>query len=429
MRRRLLALTASSALHLVAVMVAVIESAAPPRVSAPPPGNRAMSVFALDPDDDSAPPGLRSIDSHDADDLRPPAGSSSIAVPGFAFDVAKIEARAALLFPFLTPGISLERFALAPRIEPRDTFRDPFAPQPAARPPAARKPPLAMTAAALQTLVDQCWSRRDRWTPFQRIAKIAGAHNADAGRLPALLHEYQSQDGLQPYVDGSIRDPRMWTELGLAADHVEFIGFISRYAAEHPSTKATTELLFLLDQIAQASLDALATLLATIPDEHLDWTRSSNPDAFEFIIGLQRHYAAELLKKGLTSGERLTEYYDRVRLNVLTGILRTTPHGYRANDARFLIGSIDWRQGNFGDAVRAWRQMSVDPTDTYATAISRIVGAIAAETAGDRGNVDAAQTTRLLTQQINAVLRAEHGRWIMFSLDRLHQFGFRFDSF
>jgi hypothetical protein len=426
MRRRVASLAVSSTLHLIAVAALAEATAAPRAVPAPP---RSMAVFLVPRTDDSAPPGLQPIDPGDADDLEPPQGSSAIDLPGFAFDAAKIQARAALLFPFLTPGLSLERFELAPHVEARDTFHDPFAPRPEARPTRTRKPPLVMTDAAVQSLVDASWSRRDRWTPFQRILKLSDRHNGDEGKLPTLLHEYEAQDGLQPYVDASIRDPRLWTELGLAADHVEFIGFISRYASEHPSTKATTELLFLLDKIAQASLDALVTLLDTVPEEHLDWTQSTNPDAYAFITNLRRHYAAELLKKGLATGERLSAYYDKTRLGILTGILRTTPRGYRANDARFLIGSIYWRQGSAGDALRAWRGMTIDPTDAYAATIARILNAIAAETAGDRGNVDRAETMARLALQINAILRAEHGRWIMFSLDRLHQFGYRFDTF
>jgi len=388
-----------------------------------------MPVFAVQRTDDSAPPGLQPIDPNDADDLRPPHGTSTIDVAGFEFDAAKIESRAALLFPFLTPGLSLERFELAPHVDARDAFHDPFAPRSDAQAKRSRKPPLVMTDAALQALVDASWSRRNRWTPFQRVLQLADRHDADAGRLPALLHEYQAQDGLQPYVDAANRDPRMWTELGLAADHVEFIGFISRYAAEHPSTKATTELLFLLDKIAQASLDALVTLLDTVPEEHLEWTRSSNPDAYAFVVDLRRHYTAALLKKGLSTGGRLTEFYDNVRLGVLTGIVRTTPHGYRANDARFLIGQIYFSQGDLGAALRTWRGMTIDATDAYADSIARILNAIATETTGDRGDVNMADTMRRLTLQFNAILRAEHGRWIMFSLDRLHQFGYRFDTF
>jgi len=73
--------------------------------------------------------------------------------------------------------------------------------------------------------------------------------------------------------------------------------------------------------------------------------------------------------------------------------------------------------------------MTIDATDAYTVTIGRILNAIATETASDRGDLDTAETMRRLALQINAVLRAEHGRWIMFSLDRLHQFGFRFDSF
>ena len=170
------------------------------------------------------------------------------------------------------------------------------------------------------------------------------------------------------------------------------------------------------------------TLIDTIPDPQLEWTRGSNRGAFDFLVDLRRHYVALLRRKGLGSNDALMAFYERARLDILTGILRTTPRGYRANDARFLIGSIHWRGGHVGDALRAWRPMTIDPDDAYAASIARIHSAIA-ETGSDRGNVDSSETVRRLAQQINAILRAEHGRWIMFSLDRLHQFGFRFDTF
>jgi len=426
--RRAIAHVSSFALHS-ALAAAMIANAAPPRGSASPARTGSVAVFLVPPVDDSAPPGLNALDPRDEAAIAARSGSPTVKLPGFAFDAAKIESRAALLFPFVTPGLSLARFALAPRLDPRDTFRDPFAPPADARPRSGGKPPLVLADRAMQALIDRSWSRRDRWTPFQEILRLADAHDANAGRLPALLHEYEAQNGLQPYVDTSIRDPRLWTELGLAADHVEFIGFISRYAAEHPSTRATTELLFLLDKIAQASYDALVTLVDTMPDAQLEWTRQSNGDAFAFIVDVRRHYLNVLRRKGLDSTDALAAFYDRARLDILTGILRTTPGGYRANDARFLVGSIHWREGNVGDALRAWRQMTIDPADEYAASIARIRAAIAAETGSDRGNVDSSETMRRLAQQINAILRAEHGRWIMFSLDRLHEFGFRFDTF
>jgi hypothetical protein len=102
-----------------------------------------------------------------------------------------------------------------------------------------------LSDSALQSLIDQSWSRRDRWRTFQPIVKLAERYNADIGKLPTVLHAYLDQNGTQPYVDSTVLDPRVWLQLGLAADHVDWVGFISRYASEHPSTRATTELLFL----------------------------------------------------------------------------------------------------------------------------------------------------------------------------------------
>jgi hypothetical protein len=428
--RRLGASAISLALHLTGLAAAVWSTSAPGAPLPPAARPRSIAVFAAPRDDDSGPPGLNAVDPADALALRQLPASTEVALPTFAMNISKIADRASVLFPFVTPGLSLRRFSIASEEDLRETFQDPFAPPPRPRKASRRaRPPLALSDAGLQSLIDQSWSRRDRWTPFQHIVTLANAHDPDGGRLPALLHAYHRQNGLQPYVDGSSRDPRLWAELGLAADHVEFIRFISEFASAHPGTKATTELLFLLDQLAQANLDALVTLLDTDPAASLAATRQSSHDAYELIVTLRSHYARQLQRKGLASPETLTSHYEKVRLGILTGILRTTPGGYRASDARFLIGAIHWRDGGFGDALRTWRGMAVDPSDAYATSIGRILDAIAAETGGDRASVDARETTRRLTAQINSILRAEHGRWIMFSMDRLRQFGFHFDTF
>jgi len=176
-------------------------------------------------------------------------------------------------------------------------------------------------------------------------------------------------------------------------------------------------------------MDALTTLLNAEPVDDLQWTRDANKDAYNLILDLRRYYTKQLRRKAGASKEGLTEHYDQVRLGILTGVLRTTPHGYRANDARFLIGAIYWRQGHVGDALRAWRQLTVEPTDSYATSISRLLETIEAQTGGDRGDVDTKQVMRTLSTQINSILRADHGRWLMFSMDRLLQFGFHFDTY
>jgi hypothetical protein len=340
-------------------------------------------------------------------------GASNLSIPGFTFDFAKVTKRAASLFPFLTRSISLERLVATTDRPRTGGLVNPFG-----RPRVElSKPPLARRDAALQSLIDKSWSRRDRWKAFEPIAALVNAYDPDAGRLPDLLRGYVAQDGLQPYVDTIVRDPRLWTQLGLAADHADFIDFIGRYASGHPSTKTTTELLFLADKLVQASVDALATLLGADPAEDLRWTRGANRFAYDALVTIRNYYRTQLERRGIAS-RGLRTHYDQTRLDILTGILRTTPGGYRASDARFLIGTIYWRQGKTSDAARSWADMTIDPSDSYVMAYSEILDAIRAS-GGEK--ID--------TRRIERILDGEHGRWISFSFERLQHFGYHFDTF
>jgi hypothetical protein len=245
---------------------------------------------------------------------------------------------------------------------------------------------------------------------------LTNGYSADSGQLPEVLHKYVERNALQPYVDTTIRDPRLWTQLGLAADHVIFIAFISRYATEHPSSRASTELLFLLDRLAVGSLDALLTLLQTDPTDQLRWTREANRGAYELIFDLRRFYTAHLARRRLASPDKLTRYYENVRLAILEAIVRSTPDGYRRDDARFLIGAIHWRRGDRTDALTYWRDMTdSDPTDSYAAVRTRLLQIIRAPEVDGR--------------QVDTVLRGVQGNWLMFSIDRLRHFGYRLDTY
>src|SRR2546430_1803312 len=171
MRRRISALAASLALHLVALAIALVTSSTSSGRggTAPSPRPRSITVFAASREDDSAPPGLNAIDVQDQDAMRRSLHSQTVAVPGFIVNVAKIAERASLLFPFVTPGLSLERFAIAPERESRETFHDPFAPPRDPRSKDARaQPPLSLWDAALHCPSDPSWSGRNRRPPFQR---------------------------------------------------------------------------------------------------------------------------------------------------------------------------------------------------------------------------------------------------------------------
>lgn len=360
-------------------------------------------------------PGLKPLDPAAGEKIRPLAPDERmVSVGGFTFDAGKIAAHATVLFPFVTPGLSLDHFALKPGDRRVLLFERRTSAAGRRRQPAR---PLVLSEAAMQALVDKAWSRRERWQAFAPIRVLAADHSAGAGALPLLFQRYTDQDALQPYQDQAIRDPRFWAQLGLAADHVRFIGFIREFAAAHPGTRGAIELLFLLDRIAEASGDALTTLLAYNPEQDLRWTRESNRPAYRLALQLLHHYRSELSRRGLSSQAAVTLHYDGVRLAILEGIVRTTPAGYRASDARFLMGTIFWKQGRHQDAMRAWRGLACAPTDSYVAACTQLAGVIPVGT----GQVPALA--------IGRVLKNEQGRWWDLSYDRLKRFGYRFDSY
>jgi hypothetical protein len=336
---------------------------------------------------------------------------SSLRVYGYDFDLRKVRTRWRDLFPFVTSSLSLQSVASASRAEGGLVFADPaIVPRPL--PPAP--PMLAMSDAAIQQLTDRTWSRRDRWTHFADYVKLATAYHPDRGRLSSALRAYIQQNALQPYADTSFPDPRRWAMLALAADHRDFIDFAVPYAREHPSTRTSTELLFLLDQLAQGSRDAFVLLLETKPRQ-LAWTHEENPQAYQLFDTLHEYYTDVARERGLNSIDAVNRKYEDVRLQLLSTIVRQTPNGYRESDALFLIGTIHWHRGEVADAVQAWRQMTVVPDDDYVGSYSQILQALRSE------KVD--------TPHINAILEAEHRKWVDFSFDRLARFGYGFDRF
>src|SRR5688572_14616746 len=92
----------------------------------------------------------------------PPEELSGYDISGLPFNLAKIDARRASLFPFLTADLTfIERMATDVRAASA-RLKNPVDPALAAK-------PLALDRALLQQLVDESWSRRDRWQRFQQL--------------------------------------------------------------------------------------------------------------------------------------------------------------------------------------------------------------------------------------------------------------------
>jgi hypothetical protein len=398
----------STALHAV-IAVWLAWSAFIPSTSS---RSRHVDVVLVPPAEDGTFPGLKPVDR--ADPSWRTGDFSRDGAIGDA-DLDQIATRIAVLFPFVSPGLDIDAFFPGRSSSTHLTFETPFSPPPSPIPTGGRR--LSITAAQLQALIDQSWTRAKRWSGFKRISPFCSTYDPDDPALATLLASYRDQNALQPYADGQVRDLRLWAQLGLASDHVAFIGFIRQYARSHPHTRATTELLFLLDTIAQANEDALAVLVETNQPGDLDWTRQTHPRAYDLAHQIQRQYSRELERRGLTSRAAVEAYYDSGRLAFLTRILATTPGGYRANDARFLMGRILWKDKRRNEAVRIWREITNDVAsqDAYAKAIVEI-GAAVQTPAPDPRNVD-------------YILKNQEGRWLSFSQDRLKRFGYRFDTF
>jgi hypothetical protein len=282
----------------------------------------------------------------------------------------------------------------------------------------------------MQAVTDRSWSRRDRWQAFAEEAALARGHNGDTGALPALLRQYEQQNALQIYSDRASHEARLWAELDVAADHVDFIGFIRQFAAAHPRTKTTTELLFLMDDLIQSSGRILHTLFDTDTDAGLELTRATNPAAARLIVSLKGHYH-EALSRRLRDGEATDDYFNRVRLTVLQGIVRASPGGYRANDARFLIGQIYWESRKFADAVSWWQQIARTPglpvDDCYGDTYGEILDALAAHDLAKEP--DALKPGGPLAGEINRVLTHANVQWATAARQRLEKFGYRGNTF
>ena len=391
-RRTVIASLAAHLALIAGLMLATLAS--PPLVAVDPPAMIEVARIELPPPDDE-PIGLEKP--------IPPEELSGYELSGLPFNMAKIAARRESLFPFLTADLSfLERLATDVR-NLSTRVGNPLDPRLAA-------PPLELSDRLRQHLVDEAWARRDRWQRFAEIATLLRAHDAHAGEAPALVRAYLDQNLLQPYCHGRTRDGQFWALLENASDHVAFLEFIRAYVRTRSSSRTTTELLFLVDELAQASREAAATVMNTDIAHDLVNTAVQSPPA----LRLANDVAVQLRRLGSASETR--EGFARFRLRVLATIVETSPNGYRESDARFLAGDVLYRQGDLAQAIEWWRLMKPQPGDSYFDAAA----AIAAELR--RGGT-------VNENVIRRVLSGEVARWHAVNYERLKHFGYRCDSY
>ena len=329
-------------------------------------------------------------------------------ISGLPFDMMKIASRRQSLFPFLTHDFA---FLDGVAADVRKSDGEVTNPLQAAAP----QPPLALATGARQQIVDESFARRDRWIRFGTIARLIETHDANRGDAAALVREYLDQNILQPYCHGRTKDGQFWALLENAADHADFLEFIRDYVKRHPASRTTTELLFFVDELAQASREAALTVSGTVIHRDLLRTAVESPPAARLAADVDRSLRDSLAARGLTMAD-LPEAYDSFRLRLLATIVETTPERYREADARFLAGEIFFRRRDADQAREWWSAMRPAASDAYAPAATAIVGAI-------RGK------DRLDTDTIAGILASERARWNELTYARLRQFGYRCDTY
>ena len=347
-----------------------------------------------------------------AEEREPDADSDPARVPSNRdIDLDKLQARREALFPFLTTDMDfLDRVNDEVHGEPAQ-----LALPSAVKSNNARKlRPLQLSDMELQEIVDGAWSRRERWITFARLAELTRSYDPDRGQVPLVLRAYLDQNLLQLFCDTGTRVPRFWVMLENAADHIDFIEFTRVFTRDYPSSVATTELLFLLDKLAQASRDALLLLASIDPEREL--TGTENKYRSEFVVALQRHYRERLEHRQLSSADDIKAWYDSVRLQILQTVIATSPNGYRTADARFLAGAIHFERGETSEAIRRWREIRPDSGDAYVEEYSRLLE----ELQWPQG---------VRTQQVKYVLDSVDSRWRTSSLARLRYFGRTCESY
>jgi hypothetical protein len=108
--RRALGFVTSAALHVTAFATIVWMSSLEPNLHTERTKQRAsVTVFVVPPTEPEGLPGLHPSDAAGDEQASVVNGGRTVlSIPHLAFDFQKIAERSTLLFPFLTPGLSLE---------------------------------------------------------------------------------------------------------------------------------------------------------------------------------------------------------------------------------------------------------------------------------------------------------------------------------
>ncbi len=239
------------------------------------------------------------------------------------------------------------------------------------------KPPLMLSDAELQALVDSAYTQDDMFQQFQELIAYIENYHADRGKLHELIRMYTAQNA---YIYNTDDEYAVLKGLHNAISYERFLSYIKDYVHRCPGTRTSTETLFLLEGIASSNLGDLVALLDSenvlkSPLLRKVYTKYREKiDRFLFYnAGVEESVATEEII------DRVIEKYDSGCVDYMDLVIRYSPGNYRKGDARFIQGRIHAQRERWNEALVIWKRGKPDTTDIYYDIYSEILGIINSE--------------------------------------------------
>ncbi len=134
-------------------------------------------------------------------------------------------------------------------------------------------------------------------------------------------------------------------------------------------TKSMTEILFTVENIYEIQDRAIRLLFNFIRTQHSIPEERKNRLHYETLARFAKKYQPILSNKQIYNEQQSSEKYTKKRLEIINYLLKNTPNKYRARDALFEKGRIQWEYAMenkkleyFKKALKTWKSINKTPS-------------------------------------------------------------------
>ncbi len=206
---------------------------------------------------------------------------------------------------------------------------------------------------------------------FYEIRKYAERYHPDEGDLPKLMQRFYFEnivrlayDTLTIFEDSLISYTIDYFEEQL--NEKELFDYALGYIREHQGSKTSVEFLFILENLFAIHKQALENMFNSYNIAKEERLLFKDDSMLTTIISVYERYTNSLRENGLDTEEKILQEYDNTKIKILEQIIKTTPNGYRLDDALYKMGLVYWLQENNNQAIEYWKMIG-DTNITYST--------------------------------------------------------------